>query len=112
METEAARFRGPRTGKTTAISVTTSSADTNLTSVAGFKAGDGDFWDGDGNGKGKFICMVCDQDCQIAFGTSAVTIAASDPKIPANTLISFIAEASHIGTKAAAAGTLYIWPAS
>ena|ERR1041384_7685829 len=108
MEFEASRFRGPRTGKTKAIAITTTGGDTDLSALAGFE----DFFDTSGGGKGKFLAFVASQAVQLSFGSTTVTITADDPQFPAGAVQSLLAEGAHLGWKAAVNGTLYVWPAS
>lgn len=108
MEFEAARFRGPVTGNTTAIAITTVGGDTDLSALPGFAG----FFDSAGGGKGKYIAFISSQAVQLAFGPTTVTIGANDPQFPAGVVQSFLAEGAHLGWKAAVNGTLYVWPAS
>lgn len=101
-EVNAAKFMGPMVGKVKAIAFTTSSANTDLSTLTELAE----------ILKGKHCCLLATQDVQFCFGASAVTITADHPILPANTPLSPIPPGSHLGLKGVtAAGTLYVWEA-
>lgn len=109
MEVESARFRGPRKGFTKAIAIDTTGNVTDLSAITGF---DKDYFDPDGNGKGKYIAFIATQAVQLQFDPTTATVTADTPQFPAGVVQSFICEGKSLGWKAAVNGTLYIWPAS
>jgi hypothetical protein len=106
-EVEAARFLGPKTGKTKVIAHTTGAggANTDLS---------GDSWFANpAIEAGHFVTVISTTAVQFASGDSAVTIVAADPYIPADTPFSFIPQGKHLGLKSVTTnGNLYIWPSS
>jgi len=94
----------PQTGKTKALAYTTANTQLTLTGVTGFTDVD----------KGNtYVALLLTTDAQVAFGSSAVTIAADDPVFKADTIIDRIPPGGYVAVKAATtSGTAYFWVSS
>ncbi len=92
---------GPETGKTKKLTADGTAQTTTL--AAALSNGELELTNG------TVIGVLASAATQIAFGESAVTIAADDPAFPANVVHYMVTTGDNLGYKAANLTVIYIW---